>query len=197
MKPFAVSHPLTESDSGLPLFWLQLRRSAVLLFVGGAASCGTSHDHAAHHSQSEVKIAPVVAAAAAQAGSSAIPKLVVDAKIDVNDLISFIDSHVKAAADRQGFVTGLRDHLVFDVGHGQFNVMVCNLNQICEYDADLVATTHLHAEVIYAGLTYGVWMFDHGRFILHGDGGYINWGFWGAIERTGDGGKNVLFYPID
>ena len=61
--------------------------------------------------------------------------------------------------------------------------MVFNLQQ--DYDTDIRNTAEYFKRVEYDGIPYGIWIFEKGTFTNKGDGGWINWGFYGNFERDG------------
>ena len=70
-------------------------------------------------------------------------------------------------------------------------VMVFNLSQ--PYDSSKLKGVIEFQTVDYHGINYGIWIFRGGEFTNRGDGGYINWAFWGSFERTGKSRKTVRF----
>jgi hypothetical protein len=64
----------------------------------------------------------------------------------------------------------------------QYNVMVFNLEQ--SFGNELKGVIHYQV-IPYADIAYGVWVFEEGEFVNHGDGGNINWAFKGWFDRDG------------
>ncbi|MTH51869.1 stress protein [Bacillus mangrovi] len=87
---------------------------------------------------------------------------------------------VKTADNRSGFVKGAMENAFYAAGQ-QHNVMVMNLSQ--GYDEQLNGVKFFET-VEYDGVTFGVWVFEDGKFTNEGDGGYINWSFRGWFERN-------------
>jgi hypothetical protein len=89
--------------------------------------------------------------------------------------------------EREKFIQDLVDLLVATYLH--YNVMVVHTS----HSKNLYDCTHLELIVSTCGysFTFQVYVFKHGDFTLHGDGGDINWGFDGNIYRNS---KNLTFY---
>ena len=45
----------------------------------------------------------------------------------------------------------------------------------------------------YSGVPYGVWVFESGKFVKPGDGGYINWAYVGYNAKRTYGPDTVTF----
>ena len=70
------------------------------------------------------------------------------------------------------------------VTEGKYNVMVIKAGH--SYDMDGITPFLYKTEEHEAGgYRYKIYTFTQGRFINHGDGGYLNWAFWGNYTRDG------------
>lgn len=108
--------------------------------------------------------------------------------IDPVEIKDMIDEAVYSSENRGGFVKGLMEAGAVQAKKGGYNVMVFNLQQ--DYDTDIRNTAEYFKRVEYDGIPYGIWIFEKGTFTNKGDGGWINWGFYGNFERDG---KTVTF----
>ncbi len=113
--------------------------------------------------------------------------------VDINpvDLGNTIANAVKTSQNRDGFVKNLCETAYNNLGHQKYNVMVFNLSQA--YDASGLRDVAGYRSATYDHVVYGVWLFDSGRFVNKGDGGYINWCFKGSFKRSGNQGHTVDF----
>ncbi|WP_242257286.1 MULTISPECIES: stress protein [unclassified Bacillus cereus group] len=107
--------------------------------------------------------------------------------VDVLGIANMIRDSINSSANRAGFVKGVKESAFYGAGQ-QYNVMVFNLNQGYNYNLQGVK---FFATTVYDGITYGIWVFESGKFTNEGDGGYINWAFMGWGNRTGN---TVWFY---
>lgn len=112
----------------------------------------------------------------------------VEIPIDPVEIKDMIDEAVYSSENRGGFVRGLMEAAAVQAKKGGYNVMVFNLQQ--DYDTDIRNTAEYFKRVEYDGIPYGIWIFEKGTFTNKGDGGWINWGFYGNFERDG---KTVTF----
>ena len=63
--------------------------------------------------------------------------------------------------------------------------MIFNRSIEDEFNPDWEKTSY--GESMYAGIRYGAWVFCGGhKFVNKGDGGWINWGFYGRFDRDGN-----------
>lgn len=74
----------------------------------------------------------------------------------------------------------------YNLGQQQYDVMVMNLSQ--GHDPSGLQGVVGYSDATYDGITYGVWIFESGTFVNEGDGGYINWAFFGVYDRPDNGG---------
>lgn len=103
--------------------------------------------------------------------------------IDLLEIGKTIDEAVKSAENRDGFVVAMMEAAVIEAKKRGYNVMVFNLSQ--SYKTDIRNTAEFFKLIEYDGIPYGVWIFDKGTFTNEGDGGSINWAFYGDFERDG------------
>ncbi|WP_019547817.1 hypothetical protein [Streptomyces sulphureus] len=154
-----------------------IRRGIVVAAVVGLAAVPMA---------ASVSAAP---AAPAKGGSSSGASASADASFDVSfdalEVAKEIESSIKKAENREGFVKNLMNTAWYASGE-EYNVVVRNLSQ--DYDEDLNGVqTYGSAE--YDGVTYGIWIFEDGTFTNKGDGGWINWAMRGVFERTDEDGN--------
>ena len=114
----------------------------------------------------------------------------VNANIDVNALVSTIQQAVASAQNRDGFVQTALDETFYKAG-GSYNVMVCNMN--LNPDDTGLQGVQFFQPFTYSGIPYGIWVFESGKFVKPGDGGYINWAFRGKFQREPNSGTVTFF----
>merc|ERR1711971_1000349 len=69
---------------------------------------------------------------------------------------------------------------------GKYNIVCIKAGH--NYDiSGIMPTLFKSKEIDLCGYKYMVYIFVEGTFVNHGDGGYINWCFWGNFSR--DGGR--------
>ncbi|MFD8542540.1 stress protein [Streptomyces sp. NPDC059649] len=135
--------------------------------------------------------APVTAAAAAESPVTGSANANVNFNIDVLGIANKIESSIKTAQNREGFVKNLRESAFYAAG-GQYNVMVMNLSQGYDHHLNGVKA---YGSATYDGVIYGIWVFEDGEFTNLGDGGYINWAFQGWFDRPNNGGYVKFYRP--
>ncbi|KJA26499.1 hypothetical protein HYPSUDRAFT_36205 [Hypholoma sublateritium FD-334 SS-4] len=77
----------------------------------------------------------------------------------------------------------------------KFNFVVCHTDHKTEFRG---RNGHIHHEVnVGFGKTVGfeIYWFKEGTFHRYGDGGYLNWAYYGNVLRTSNEGKDVVFGP--
>ncbi|CAL8472281.1 g11823 [Coccomyxa elongata] len=116
----------------------------------------------------------------------------VNFNIDVNKVGDSIANAISGQgnADRAGFVKNINNQCFYSEGQ-KYNCMVFNLGQ--EYQWTDQQGIVLYGSAVYQGITYGIWAFESGTFDNQGDGGYINWAFFGNFDRNGN---HVVFHPM-
>ncbi|MGA4879319.1 stress protein [Streptomyces lydicamycinicus] len=127
------------------------------------------------------------AAPAATAGESPVSvgaNANLNMNVDVLGIANKIESSIKTAQNREGFVKSFMESAFYAAG-GKYNVMVHNLSQPYE---DHFNGVQSFGTATYDGVVYGIWVFEDGEFTNQGDGGYINWAFRGIFERPDNGG---------
>ncbi len=108
----------------------------------------------------------------------------VSISIDVMQVIDAVARAIGDKADREAFVKSLLDQLA-SMTNGQANIMIFNREQNCEFNPDYNRTSY--GQSVFNGIIYGAWVFCGGeRFVNQGDGGWINWGFYGSFDREGN-----------
>jgi hypothetical protein len=121
---------------------------------------------------------------ASKASESA--QLVVD--FDLNKAIDEIVGAINAEKNREAWVRALLEQTRSRT-KGKVNVMVFNLQQSFEFNPP--NGTFKFKQATFDGgaggkITYGVWIFHSpGVFKNKGDGGFINWAFYGSFHRDG------------
>ncbi|TSB47637.1 stress protein [Alkalicoccobacillus porphyridii] len=114
----------------------------------------------------------------------------VDITIDPVAIYDSISDAITSADNREGFVKAARETVKFHTDYS-LNVMVLNLSN--DYDDSSYSGVHYFDTFTYDGVIYGVWAFEEGTFVNNGDGGYINWAFYGWFDR--DGGTVEFYLP--
>lgn len=112
--------------------------------------------------------------------------------VDVNQLIDQIADAINSSADRSAAVHNACYKAFYGFGQ-KLNVMVCNLQQSHDPYFERVA---MYDSVQICGITFGIWAFVTGKFVLHGDGTYENWCFMGSFDRSGPSNKTVTFHKM-
>jgi len=69
---------------------------------------------------------------------------------------------------------------------GKYNIVCIKAGHNCDIGG-IMPTLFKSKEIDLCGYKYMVYIFVEGTFVNHGDGGYINWCFWGNFSR--DGGR--------
>lgn len=104
-----------------------------------------------------------------------------DVQVDVLGITNLIISSIKSSRDRSGFVKNLMNGAFYGAGE-RYNVMVFNLSQ--DYEESFRGVK-FYGSAVYDGVTFGIWVFEDGEFTNKGDGGWINWAFYGLFDRNG------------
>ena len=117
----------------------------------------------------------------------------VNVDIDVAALSKMLIDVIRSARNRGAFVKDTLNKCMYS-SKGNYSILVYNLQRNYKWDnAPDVANT-LYTSVNYARVTYGIWMFkDYSVFQNLGDGGYLNWAFFGKIQRKD---ARVTFQPM-
>jgi hypothetical protein len=111
-----------------------------------------------------------------------------DLKLDLNQAVNDITRTIGAAKDRGAFVRALLEEVKSKTG-GNLNIMVFNMQQ--NFDFNPPPNTFQFTQTTFNGglagnITYGVWVFNSAvTFTNRGDGGFINWAFFGVFTRNG------------
>jgi len=73
------------------------------------------------------------------------------------------------------------------------NILIFH-DQSSEVKLKNLAHYHVELDKLVGGTKgYEIMIFDEGEFTLHGDAGWLNWGFAGCGKRDGPEGKHVVF----
>jgi hypothetical protein len=110
-----------------------------------------------------------------------------DAKLDLNKIVNEIVGTIGANKNRGAWVKSLLEQTKSRTA-GKYNVMVFNMRQ--NYEFNPPAGTFKFAQTTFNGgltgnITYGIWVFSSAAtFTNKGDGGFINWAFYGAFTRN-------------
>jgi hypothetical protein len=108
------------------------------------------------------------------------------------DLNKIFEGLINGDRERGAFVKSLLDTIA-SATNGAANIMIFNRQQDCDFNPDYRRA--IYAEKDYKGILYGAWAFCGGeRFVNKGDGGWINWGFYGDWDRDGN---TVQFHNRD
>ena len=107
--------------------------------------------------------------------------------IDVNALINSIANAINNAIngnqEREAFVKTLLETVTSSI-QGNHNIMIFNMQQNFDFNPDWQWTWFDSQS--YQGIQFGIWVFRGPiRFTNQGDGGWINWGFYGSFNRNG------------
>ena len=108
--------------------------------------------------------------------------------MDLNKAVTAISKIIGATKDRGAWVKALLEQTKSKT-RGNYNVMVFNMQQ--NYEFNPPPNTFKFVQVPFRGglggdITYGVWVFRSGGvFKNQGDGGFINWAFYGHSARNG------------
>ncbi len=115
-----------------------------------------------------------------------------DFTVDVLDAAERIQRAINGQdqSDREGFVKNLTN-AANHASDYKYNVLVFNLGQ--KYTEELQGKK-VYGSGVYAGVTFGFWVFEDGIFYNQGEGTYENWAFVGSFERSNDRGHKVTFY---
>lgn len=106
----------------------------------------------------------------------------VNLNIDVNALIEAIGNAINSNHQREAFVKTALETVTSQI-RGSHNIMVFNMQQGFEFDPDWNWTWFTSRS--FQKILYGIWVFRGPvRFVNKGDGGWINWGFYGAFQRN-------------
>ncbi|NUC18748.1 hypothetical protein BK735_24290 [Bacillus mycoides] len=89
--------------------------------------------------------------------------------VDVLGIANMIRDSINSSANRAEFVKEVKESAFYGAGQ-QYNVMVFNLNQGYNYNFKGVK---FFATTVYDGITYGIWVFESGKFTNEGDGGWL------------------------
>jgi hypothetical protein len=120
--------------------------------------------------------------------ASEAAQLVID--FDLNKAIDEIVGAINAEKNREAWVRAMLEQTRSRT-KGKVNVMVFNMQQ--SFDFNPPSGTFKFKQATFDGgsggkITYGVWIFHSPAvFTNKGDGGFINWAFYGSFTR--DGGK--------
>jgi hypothetical protein len=112
----------------------------------------------------------------------------VNVKIDLNKTVDDISKTIGAAKNREAWVRGLQEKLIAKYGKDH-NIMIFNMQQGWDFNPP-PGTYKFYRKTFDGGLLgqidYGIWVFrSAGVFKNKGDGGYINWAFYGDTTRNG------------
>ncbi len=106
----------------------------------------------------------------------------VNVNIDVLGIINAVVNAINDKRDREAFVKSLLDQLTSQT-NGQANIMIFNRQQNCDFNPDYTRASYGQAG--FNDVIYGAWVFCGGeKFVNQGDGGWINWGFYGVFDRN-------------
>jgi hypothetical protein len=111
----------------------------------------------------------------------------VNLNIDINALINSIagaiDNAIHGNQERSAFVQTLLETVTSNI-RGSHNIMVFNMQQGFGFNPDWNSTWFSSQN--YQGIQFGIWVFRGPvQFVNQGDGGWINWGFFGSFNRNG------------
>ncbi|HDR7657037.1 TPA: stress protein [Bacillus wiedmannii] len=88
--------------------------------------------------------------------------------VDVLGIANMIRDSINSSANRARFVKEVKESAFYGAVQ-QYNVMVFNLYQGYNYNFKGVK---FFATTVYDGITYGIWVFESGKFTNEGDGGW-------------------------
>jgi hypothetical protein len=108
----------------------------------------------------------------------------VDVTVDPVAIGNAIADAVKTAKNREAVIKNLLETMKFQT-HGAYNILIFNLQQ--NYEWRQLPTDQVHYQSAdFDGITFGIWAFRAGEFVNGGDGGFINWAFYGTFKRDGN-----------
>ena len=117
----------------------------------------------------------------------------VNVDIDVVKAIEDIASAIAAAQDR-GARNKAAVYSAEYAGRGLYSVMAFDLQQDFTWNTPPNPATTAFTTYQNEGKTFGLWAFQgEADFRNNGDGGWINWGFYGNIDRKD---KNIFFHAL-
>ena len=110
------------------------------------------------------------------------------ANLDLNKAAADASFAITSQRDRGAWVRALLEDLKSKT-KGKLNIMVFNMQQGFVFNPP-PGTSKFTKATFKGGLggniTYGIWAFSSGTtFTNQGDGGFINWAFYGAFTRNG------------
>jgi hypothetical protein len=108
--------------------------------------------------------------------------------LDLNKTVSDIAGTISSVNNREAWVKTLMETVVSKT-QGRWNVMVFNMQQSFVFNPPPGAFKFTQATFkggLGGNITYGVWVFHSATtFQNKGDGGFINWAFYGVWTRNG------------
>src|SRR5262249_17855268 len=134
-----------------------------------------------------ILVGSIASAQRASAGRGGKGGASLDAKLDLNKIVTDIVGTIGANKNREAWVKTLLEQTKPRT-RGEYNEMWFNMQQ--NYDFNPPAGTFKFAQATFKGgltgnITYGVWVFSSAAtFTNKGDGGFINWAFYGAFTRN-------------
>ncbi|KAJ3524998.1 hypothetical protein NMY22_g10761 [Coprinellus aureogranulatus] len=79
----------------------------------------------------------------------------------------------------------------------KYNWVICHTDHSTHFDGKQGKEWgHFHREYdiqIGGTIGYEVYWFESGKFVRHGDGGYLNWAYFGNVKSVSDDGATVVF----
>ncbi|KJA21578.1 hypothetical protein HYPSUDRAFT_67703 [Hypholoma sublateritium FD-334 SS-4] len=111
-------------------------------------------------------------------------------------VIEAITKQIAADKDMRGkYTSALVDKLYNR--YRKFNFVVCHTDHKTDFKGKQGKDWgHIHHEVdvaFHKTIGYEIYWFKDGTFHRYGDGGYLNWAYYGNVVSTSNGGKDVVF----
>jgi len=105
------------------------------------------------------------------------------ANLDINKAVGDIIGTVNAERDRGAWVRSLLEQMKSKT-QGKVSIMVFNMEQ--PFDFNPPGKVQFTKVTFNGRITYGIWVFHSAAvFKNKGDGGFINWAFYGVFNRRG------------
>ncbi|KAJ8483347.1 hypothetical protein ONZ45_g14626 [Pleurotus djamor] len=112
-------------------------------------------------------------------------------------IIKAVQSHINSdKAARSQFTQDLVSKMRHE--YPSFNWVICHTKHTYKFDGRRgVDWDHKHQEFelgsLFGTTGYEIYNFKGGEFTRQGDGGYLNWAYYGNVLKSDQGGKHLVF----